>query len=97
MPGAEVSQLYIAADEATSSIQRPRKELKGFKKTYLQPGETKRVEIPLDRFTTSFWDEELHCWLSEKGVYTVLVGSSSNKILLEGDLHVEATTRWIGL
>ncbi|KAF5250101.1 hypothetical protein FANTH_4654 [Fusarium anthophilum] len=37
VPGAEVSQLYIAADEATSSIQRPKKELKGFKKTYLQP------------------------------------------------------------
>ncbi|KAI1047167.1 hypothetical protein LB505_013177 [Fusarium chuoi] len=97
VPGAEVSQLYTAADEATSSIQRPKKELKGFKKTYLQPGETKRVEIPLDRFTTSFWDEELHCWLSEKGVYTVLVGSSSNKILLQGDLRVEATTRWTGL
>ncbi|KAI3579888.1 glycosyl hydrolase family 3 N terminal domain-containing protein [Fusarium oxysporum f. sp. albedinis] len=67
VPGAEVSQLYIAADEATSSIQRPKKELKGFKKTYLQPGETRRVEISLDRFTTSFWDEELHCWSSERG------------------------------
>ncbi|KAG5801424.1 hypothetical protein H9Q74_014032 [Fusarium xylarioides] len=94
--GAEVSQLYIAADESTSSIQRPKKELKGFKKTHLQPGETKRVEIPLDRFTTSFWDEELRCWVSERGVYKVLVGSSSNKILLEADLHIEATTRWTG-
>ncbi|TVY59769.1 putative beta-glucosidase K [Fusarium oxysporum f. sp. cubense] len=97
VPGAEVSQLYIAADEATSSIQRPKKELKGFKKTYLQPGETRRVEIPLDRFTTSFWDEELHCWSSERGVYRVLVGSSSKEVLLEGNLHVEETTRWSGL
>jgi beta-glucosidase len=97
MPGAEVSQLYIAADEATSSIQRPKKELKGFNKTYLQPGETRRVDIPLDRFTTSFWDEELHCWVCEKGVYKVLVGSSSKEILLVGDLHVQETTRWGGL
>lgn len=97
VPGAEVSQLYIAADEATSSIQRPKKELKGFKKTYLQPGETRRVEIPLDRFTTSFWDEELHCWSSERGVYRILVGSSSKEVLLEGNLHVEETTRWSGL
>ncbi|RBR11764.1 hypothetical protein FVER53590_30396 [Fusarium verticillioides] len=95
--GAEVSQLYIAADETTSSIQRPKKELKGFNKTYLQPAEVKRVEIPLDRFTTSFWDEELHCWVSESGVYRILVGSSSSKILLTGELHVEATTRWTGL
>jgi beta-glucosidase len=97
VPGAEVSQLYIAADEATSSIQRPKKELKGFRKTYLQPGETRRVEIPLDRFTTSFWDEELHCWSSERGAYRVLVGSSSKEVLLEGNLHVEETTRWSGL
>jgi beta-glucosidase len=97
VPGAEVSQLYIAADEATSSIQRPKKELKGFKKIHLQPGETGRIEIPLDRFTTSFWDEEPHCWVSERGVYRVLVGSSSREILLEGDLYVEETTRWSGL
>ncbi|WZH50164.1 glycosyl hydrolase family 3 N terminal domain-containing protein [Fusarium acuminatum] len=97
VPGAEVSQLYIAADEATSSIQRPKKELKGFKKIHLQPGETRRIEIPLDRFTTSFWDEELHCWVSERGVYRVLVGSSSKETLLEGDLYVEETTRWSGL
>ncbi|KAJ9414695.1 hypothetical protein QL093DRAFT_2594471 [Fusarium oxysporum] len=44
VPGAEVSQLYIAADEATSSIQRPKKELKGFKKTYLQPDMANNIE-----------------------------------------------------
>ncbi|KAF5643018.1 beta-glucosidase K [Fusarium tjaetaba] len=78
--GAEVSQLYIAADETTSSIQRPKKELKGFKKTYLQPGETKRVEIPLDRFTTSFWDEELHCWVSERGMANNIESSSQDTL-----------------
>ncbi|KAL5589350.1 hypothetical protein FOVSG1_011217 [Fusarium oxysporum f. sp. vasinfectum] len=46
VPGAEVSQLYIAADEATSSIQRPKKELKGFKKTYLQPEKEKHEDSP---------------------------------------------------
>lgn len=95
--GAEVAQLYIAADEATSSIPKPKKELKGFKKVYLQAGKTQRLEIPLDRFTTAFWDEELHCWVCERGVYKVLVGTSSKEILLEGELHVEETTLWSGL
>lgn len=95
--GAEAIQLYIAADETTCSIAKPKKELKGFKKVHLQPGETQRVQIPLDRFTTAFWDEETHCWVCEKGVYKVLVGSSSQKILLEGKLEVMETAYWSGL
>lgn len=95
--GAEAVQLYIAPDEATSSIARPKKELKGFKKVHLQPGETQLVQIPLDRFATAFWDEEMHCWVCEKGVYRVLVGSSSQKILVEGKLEVMETTCWSGL
>lgn len=95
--GSEAVQLYIAADEATSSIRRPKKELKGFNKVHLQPGETRRVEIALDRFATAFWDEELSCWVCEKGVYKVLVGSSSQKIQLQGELKLKETTMWSGL
>ncbi|RTE84399.1 putative beta-glucosidase K [Fusarium euwallaceae] len=95
--GAEAAQLYITTDPTTSSIAKPKKELKGFKKVHLQPGETQRVQILLDRFTTAFWDEEMHCWVCEKGVYKVLVGSSSQKILLEGKLEVIETTYWSGL
>ncbi|KAK9492032.1 putative beta-glucosidase K [Lipomyces doorenjongii] len=97
VPGAEVVQLYIAANEATTSIRRPKKELKGFQKIYLQAGETQRVEMALDRFSTAFWDEELHCWVCERGVYRVLVGSSSRVILLEENLHVKETIKWSGL
>jgi beta-glucosidase len=90
-------QLYIAADEATSSIARPKKELKGFSKVFLQPKETKRIEIPFDRFTTAFWDEEISKWVCEKGRYKVLVGSSSQDIAIEGVLELENTSTWSGL
>ncbi|KAM0322149.1 hypothetical protein ACHAQA_009637 [Verticillium albo-atrum] len=95
--GSEVVQLYISANMTTSTISRPLKELKGFSKVFLQPGEARRVEIPFDRFTTAFWDEELRAWVCEEGIYKVLVGSSSQNILLEGELHLEQTTTWTGL
>ncbi|KAL2859197.1 putative beta-glucosidase K [Aspergillus pseudodeflectus] len=95
--GAEAVQLYIAADAAMSSIRRPEKELKGFKKVYLRSGETRQVKIALDRFATAFWDEELSCWVSEKGVYKVLVGSSSQTVLLRGELELKETMTWSGL
>ncbi|CEJ60846.1 hypothetical protein PMG11_09402 [Penicillium brasilianum] len=95
--GAEVVQLYIAADTTTSSIARPIKELKGFSKVTLQPGETRSVSIPFDRFTTAFWDQEAHFWTCEKGRYRVLVGPSSQNILLEGVLEIKKTTTWSGL
>lgn len=96
LAGAETIQLYISAD-GTSTISRPVKELKGFTKVFLQPGETRKVKIPFDRFTTAFWDQDLHKWVCEKGQYRVLVGSSSQSILLEGVLDVEQTTQWSGI
>ncbi len=95
--GAEVIQVYIAADASTSSIARPSKEVKGFAKVFLQPGEARLVEIPFDRFTTAFWDEELDSWVCERGEYGVLVGTSSKDIRLRGVLRLEETTTWRGL
>ena len=92
LAGAEVVQLYVSADKTTSSIPRPVKELKGFTKVYLQPGETKRVEIPFDRFTFAFWDQELHAWVNEKGTYIILVGTSSQKFHLQCMLEVKHRT-----
>lgn len=63
----------------------------------LQPDETRRVSIPFDRFTTAFWDQEAHVWTCENGRYRVLVGSSSQNILLEGVLEIQETTTWSGL
>lgn len=91
--GDEIVQLYISPDK-TATIARPVKELNGFSKDYLQPGETCRFEIALDRFSTS---QESHMWVCEKGQYRVLIGSSSHKVLLEAGLDIEEETTWSGL
>ncbi|GLI73535.1 hypothetical protein PoHVEF18_001753 [Penicillium ochrochloron] len=77
--GAQILQLYISAPE--SPTPRPSKELHGFEKVFLQPGEEKTVDIQLDRYATSFWDEIEDMWKSEQGTYEVLIGTSSQEIL----------------
>lgn len=94
--GASVSQLYISP-APTNTISRPIKELKGFAKTFLQPGEIKEVKISIDRLATSFWDEVLDSWLSEAGTYGVHIGESSDRIRLSGELIIGKTTTWKGL
>ena len=95
--GAEVVQVYISA--CTPSIGRPPKELKGFKKVFLEQGEEKRVEIELDKkLATSFWDEGRDAWVAEKGRYRVLVGNSSQcETFLEASFEIEETFWWNGL
>jgi len=78
VPGAEVVQLYI--HDVESSVIRPEKELKGFEKVWLQPGETKMVEFDIDQESLSFFDPEKHEWIAEKGQFQALVGSSSTDI-----------------
>ncbi|KAJ5213627.1 Glycoside hydrolase family 3 [Penicillium cf. viridicatum] len=94
--GATVVQVYISPSPA-NTISRPMKELKGFAKVFLEPSESQDVVIGLDRLSTSFWDETLGCWLSEKGIYGVHVGQSSADIVLSGSFEVKETTTWIGL
>jgi beta-glucosidase len=60
------------------------KELKGFAKVKLQPGETKRVSLQLDRRAFSFFDYKKHAWTAEPGEFAILVGSSSARIELHG-------------
>ncbi|KAL3474583.1 glycosyl hydrolase family 3 N terminal domain-containing protein [Aspergillus californicus] len=76
--GAQVLQLYVAAPESPTA--RPQKELQGFEKVFLQPGEEKQVGIMLDKYATSLWDEIEEMWKSEAGVYQVLIGTSSEDI-----------------
>lgn len=95
MAGAQVLQLYVSAPDSTTS--RPEKELHGFEKVFLQPGEEKTVDIALDRYATSFWDEIEGMWKSEAGMYDVLIGTSSQKIVARGKLQVDQTTYWHGL
>ena len=76
--GAEVVQLYIHDVEA--SVDRPLKELKGFDKVYLEPGQTKTVEFVIDREALSFFDAEKHEWVAEPGEFKALIAASSEDI-----------------
>jgi len=80
--GAEIAELYVGDSHA--SVPRPVKELKGFAKVNLRPGERKRVTLQLDRRAFSFFDVKKHAWSAEPGEFAVLVGSSSAKIELQG-------------
>jgi beta-glucosidase len=84
--GAEVAQLYVGDRHA--QVPRPPKELKGFAKVTLKPGETRRVELPLDRRAVSYYDVTTKEWRADPGEFDVLVGSSSQKIDLRGKLLV---------
>jgi beta-glucosidase len=66
----------------TPPVVRPAKELKGFKKVYLAPGESKKVTITLDRRSLAYYDVAAHAWNATPGIYRILVGSSSQDIRL---------------
>jgi len=78
--GAEVIQLYI--HDKKSSVERPAKELKGFEKVFLQPGETKQISIELSKRDLSFWDVNSNNWLAEPGDFEVLLATSLDNIRL---------------
>ena len=78
LAGAEVVQLYISDSEA--SVARPAKELKGFEKIYLNPGESKKVTFTFGKEALSFFDAERHEWVAEPGEFHALIGSSSADI-----------------
>lgn len=94
--GAEVVQVYIQAHAA--SINRPLKELKGFKKVFVEAGETREVQVEMDKkYAISFWDEGRDAWIVEKGEYGVLVGTSSQGRFLEERFEEGQTWWWTGL
>lgn len=80
--GAEVAQLYVGDDHA--SVARPAKELKGFLRVPLRPGESRHVVLTLDRRSLSFYDINKKGWNAEPGTFKILVGSSSEKTELQG-------------
>jgi beta-glucosidase len=86
--GAEVVQLYLHDKE--SSVDRPAKELKGFDKVFLQPGETKEVSIELTQRDLSFWDINTNDWLAESGEFEVLLGTSLDNIHLRAGFTYSA-------
>jgi len=84
--GDEVVQLYI--NDEISSVTRPVKELKGFEKVKLEPGETKKVQFKLTPEHLSLLDESLNR-IVEPGKFSVMVGSSSENIRLKGEFEVK--------
>jgi beta-glucosidase len=87
--GQEVVQLYVR--DVAARVARPEKELKGFAKVALAPGETKTVTLTLDQAALAFWDDAKHAWVAEAGVFEVLVGSSSQAIQARAELRLSAT------
>ena len=77
--GAETIQLYISDLEA--SVERPVKELKAFRKIFLQPGETKQVSLTIDRSALSFYNDQTGQWTAEPGEFKALIGTSSKNII----------------
>lgn len=79
--GAETVQLYIK--DKKSSVDRPVKELKGFKKVWLEPGEQKDVDMTIDNNALAYYDETTGTWKSEDGEFEALVGNASDNIMLK--------------
>jgi hypothetical protein len=76
------AQVYLSDSHA--SVPRPEKELRGFAKVNLRPGESKQLRAALDQRAFSFYDVRKHDWSAEPGEFSILVGSSSADIKLQG-------------
>jgi beta-glucosidase len=88
--GGEVAQIYV--NQAQPRLPRPVKELKGFQKVFLKPGEKQRVSIPIERSAFAYYDPDKKGWIAEKGEFTILIGSSSRDIRLESKFTLTQTS-----
>jgi beta-glucosidase len=84
--GAEVAQLYVS--DPSAKVSRPERELKGFEKVRLAPGETTHITLNLDSRAFSYWDEAAHKWTIDPGKFVILVGDSSESTPLHADLTI---------
>jgi beta-glucosidase len=82
--GAEVAQLYVS--DPSAKVSRPERELKGFEKVRLAPGETKHVTLNLDARAFSYWDSTAHKWTIDPGKFVIRAGDSSENTPLSADL-----------
>ena len=88
MAGAEVIQAYVG--DVESEAVRPDRELKAFAKIWLEPGETRLVELTLDQRAFSFWSVRWNRWAVEAGDFEIAVGTSSRDLPLRSRVHVHA-------
>ena len=84
--GAEVVQLYV--HDGHSSVDRPVKELKGFRRVELSPGKSTTVSFTLDKSSMAYYSTQKKDWIAEPGTFDVLVGSSSADIRLKGSFEL---------
>jgi len=84
--GAEVAQLYVSDPSAKTT--RPERELKGFEKVRLAPGETRHVTLSLDARAFSYWDAAAHKWTIDPGKFVIRVGDSSENTPLSAELTI---------
>ncbi|MGQ9597596.1 MAG: glycoside hydrolase family 3 C-terminal domain-containing protein [Thermoproteota archaeon] len=89
VPGKEIVQLYVR--DLKSNVIRPEKELKGFEKVELMPGEEKEVTFTLDKRAFAYYDDDINDWLVESGEFEILVGKSSRDIVLKDTVQVKST------
>lgn len=87
--GTEIAQLYIGRKSET--VFRPVRELKGFARVTLEPGEAKAVHIKFDDKTFRFYDTRTNTWEIETGDYKIMIGSDAQTMLLEDKLYVAGT------
>jgi beta-glucosidase len=80
--GAEDAEVYVGNTHAR--VPRPVKELKGFSKVMLKPGETRHVQVSLDRRAFSYYNVEKDDWAAAPGEFSILVGGSSDNTSLRG-------------
>ena len=87
--GKAVVQLYVG--DAESTPIRPVRELKGFAKVPLQPGESQEVSFTLDKRAFAYWNQQINDWHVETGTFTVEAGASSRELPLRAEVEVEST------
>lgn len=91
--GKEVAQIYISQED--SIIFKPKKELKGFEKIELKPGEEKSITVVLSKKDFEYYNVETKKWEIESGNYKILVGKSSKDIVLEQEIEIKSKNKEI--
>ncbi len=88
LKGKEIAQVYVSQE--SPKIFKPKKELKGFEKIELQPGEEKRISILLNKKSFEYYNPEINRWAIEQGKYTIFIGKSSKDIVLKETIFIDS-------
>jgi beta-glucosidase len=84
--GKEIAEVYVR--DLESKLERPSRELKGFTKVNLKPGESKTVEVTLNKRAFQYYDPEKKDWVLEPGKFELLVGPSSDSVSLQKTIEL---------